>query len=344
MIAEFSKSGDSWMVMNAQVTHRSGTLSGDVLNRPGDFRLRINSALNPTELMALCPPRFQHALADWEFQTSPVVQATLSGESPEWAKISGSGQIWLGKTKFRGALLNSASANCELQNKVVRCDQVHVIRDEGTGTGGFTCDFGQDLLTIQDVETDLSPGVVAAWIDPEIGRVLHPFRFTEPPTIHAAGTVRLRNGSTDDLRIRINARNSFMIQSGGWEIPCQQGSGDFSIFGGDPGNFAVNGAIDVQGAKVSGSKFMAPLLARLEPLGFREPLDAKLKFKLDQVLLHMIPLQMVSGTHSLTLSGSLFILGGLVDLSGDVDNGSHSVRGIGTIQKPIWQLISRGPQ
>ena len=135
-----------------------------------------------------------------------------------------------------------------------------------------------------------------------------------------------------------------MIQSGGWEIPCQQGSGDFSIFGGDPGNFAVNGAIDVQGAKVSGSKFMAPLLARLEPLGFREPLDAKLKFKLDQVLLHMIPLQMVSGTHSLTLSGSLFILGGLVDLSGDVDNGSHSVRGIGTIQKPIWQLISRGPQ
>jgi hypothetical protein len=330
--------------MNAQVTHRSGTLSGDVLNQPGDFRMRINSALNPTELMPLCPTRFQHALADWEFQTSPVVQATLSGTSPEWAKLSGSGQIWLGKTRFRGALLNSAAANCELQNKVVRCDQVHVIRDEGTGTGSFTCDFGQDLLTIQDAEADLPPDVVAAWIDPEIGRILHPFRFTEPPTIHAAGTVRLRNRSTDNLRIRIDTRNPFTFQPGGWEIPCQEGSGDFSIFGGVPAIFAVNGTIDVQGAKVSGSKFVAPLLARLEPLGFREPFDAKLKFKLDRVSFRMISLEMASGSHSLTLNGSLFILGGLVDLTGDVDHGSHSVRGVGTVQKPIWQLISPAPQ
>ena len=38
--AEFSKSGDSWMISNAQLTHRSGTLSGDVLSLPGNFRLR----------------------------------------------------------------------------------------------------------------------------------------------------------------------------------------------------------------------------------------------------------------------------------------------------------------
>ena len=132
--------------MNAQVTHRSGTLSGDVLNRPGDFRMRINSALNPTDLMPLCPPKFQHALTDWEFQTSPVIQATFSGATPEFAKIAGAGQIWLGKTKFRGALLNSASANFELRNNVVRCDQVRVIRDEGIGTGRFTFDLGQDQL------------------------------------------------------------------------------------------------------------------------------------------------------------------------------------------------------
>src|SRR5580704_9547664 len=150
MKAEFSKSGNSWMVMNAQVTHRSGTLSGDILNRPGDFRMRINSALNPTELMPLCPPRFQRALTDWEFQTSPVVQATVSGATKEFAKLSGTGQIWLGKTRFRGALLNSASTNCELRNNVVRCDQIRVIRDEGVGTGTFTCEFGQNQLLVED--------------------------------------------------------------------------------------------------------------------------------------------------------------------------------------------------
>lgn len=219
-----------------------------------------------------------------------------------------------------------------------------MVRDEGTGTGSFTCDFGQDLLTIQNLETDLSPAVVAAWIDPEISRILRPFRFTETPTIQAAGTVRLRNGSTDDLRLRINAQNPFTFQSGGSEIPCQQGSGDFTIFGGDPANFAANGAIRVQGAKISGSKLVAPLLSRLEPLGFREPLDADLKFKLDPVSFRVISLQMVSGSHSLTLNGSLFMLGGLVDLSGNVDGDSHGVRGLGTIQEPIWQLISPGPK
>jgi hypothetical protein len=344
MKAEFSKSGDSWMVMNAQVTHRSGSLSGDLLNRPGDFRMRINSALNPTELMPLCPPRFQHALTDWEFQTSPVVQATFSGESPELAKMSGSGQIWLGKTKFRGALLNSASANCDLQNNVVRCDQVRVIRDEGIGTGSFTCDFGQDQLTIQDVETDLSPAALAAWINPSIGRILRPFRFTETPTIHADGTVRLKSGSAEDLRIRIDVRSPFTYQFGGWEIPCEGGSGVLSILGGDPTNFAINGAISAQRANVSGSKFAAPLLARLEPLGFREPLDAYLKFKLDPVSLRMTPLQFLSGSHSLSLNGSLYFLGGLIDLSGEVDNGPCSVRGLGTIHQPIWQLISPVPK
>jgi hypothetical protein len=51
-------------------------------------------------------------------------------------------------------------------------------------------------------------------------------------------------------------------------------------------------------------------------------------------------LQLVSGSHSLGLAGSLFFLGGLVDLRGTVDSGSFSVRGVGTVQEPIWQLFS----
>ena len=189
MKAEFSRSGNSWMVMNAQLTHRSGTLSGDVLDRPGDFRMRINSTLNPTELMPLCPARFQHALTDWEFQTPPVIQATFSGVTPELEKISGNGQIWLGKTKFRGALANSASADCEFQNNVLKCDQVRVIRDEGIGTGRFTCDLSEEKADDRRGRDELLSEAVAAWIDPSIGRILKPFRFTVTPN-----DSRCRNG------------------------------------------------------------------------------------------------------------------------------------------------------
>jgi len=52
----------------------------------------------------------------------------------------------------------------------------------------------------------------------------------------------------------------------------------------------------------------------------------------------------VSGPHELRLDGSLYLPERLVDLSGDVDNGSFSVRGLGTIQEPIWSLIPPVPK
>jgi hypothetical protein len=328
------------MISNAQVTHRSGTLSGDVLSLPGTFRMRINSALNPTEVLPLCSPRVQRALADWEFQTPPVIQATVSGTSPEVAKVSGTGQVWLGKTKFRNALVNSASASFHLQSNAVRCDQIRVIRDEGIGTGSFTYDFGLDQVTIEDVEANLYPGAVAVWIDPSVGRLLQPFHFTVPPIIHAGGTIQLKNGSTNDLRIRIDSPNRFTYHFGGGEIPFDQGSGDFSVLGTDSTNLAVSGTISVLAAKMSGSKLFAPLLTRLEPLGFREPADLKLSFRLDPDSLRLISFQLVSGSHAVRLTGSLLLPGELVDFAGNVDDGTFHVRGLGTIQDPIWQLIS----
>ena len=344
MKAEFSKSGNSWMILNAQVTHRSGTLSGDVLSRPGDFRLRIDSALNPTELAPLLPSRLQRALIDWEFQTSPVIQATFSGPSPNLAGLSGSGQIWLGKTNFRGALLNSGSANCELRNNVVRCDQVRVIRDEGTGTGRFTYDFSQDQLTMEEFDATLSPAVVAAWFDPAIESILKSFRFSRPPTMRATGTVQPGEEYADDLRLQIDAQSPLACQFDGWEIPFERGSADFSALGSGPAGFTVAGTVRAQGVKVSRSKFLAPLLTLLEPLGFHEPLTSSLKFKLDTISLQIISLQLVSGPHEMRLDGSLSLLRDLVDLSGNVDNGLSYVRGRGKIQEPIWQVMSRVPK
>jgi hypothetical protein len=340
MKAEFSKSGDSWMISNAQVTHRSGTLSGDVLSLPGDFRMRINSALNPTEVLPLCTPRVQRALADWEFQTPPVIQATVSGTSPDFARVSGTGQVWLGKTKFRSALLNAASASFRLENNAIRCNQIRVIRDEGIGTGRFIYDFGQDQVTLEDFEANLYPGAAALWIDPSVGRLLQPFHFTDPPIIHAGGTIQLKNGSTNDLHIRIEAPNRFTYHFGGWEIPFDHGSGDFSVLGTGSTNLSVSGTVSVLSAKMSGSKLFAPLLTRLEPLGFREPLDLKLSFRLDPESLRLISFQLVSGSHAVQLTGSLFFPEELVDFAGKVDDGALHVRGFGTIQDPIWQLIS----
>ena len=166
-------------------------------------------------------------------------------------------------------------------------------------------------------------------------RFLQPFRFKDTPIIHAAGTIRRRNGFEDDLRFQINALNPFSYQFDGWEIPFEKGSGDFSVLGGNAMNRTANGTINVQGSRVNGSKFLAPLLARLAPLGFREPLDAKLSFKLDALSLRMNSLRLVSGSQAVRLSGALYFPGGLVDLSGEVENSSVVVRGVGTVQRGL---------
>ena len=102
----------------------------------------------------------------------------------------------------------------------------------------------------------------------------------------------------------------------------------------------VSGTVSVLAANISGSKLFAPLLTRLAPLGFREPVDLKLSFRLDAGSLRLISFQLVSGSHAVRLTGSLLFPGELVDFAGNVDDGILHVRGFGTIQDPIWQLIS----
>jgi hypothetical protein len=58
----------------------------------------------------------------------------------------------------------------------------------------------------------------------------------------------------------------------------------------------------------------------------------------------MPSLEIFSGSHSLRLAGSLLFFGDLINLSGNGDNGAFKVRGFGTIQEPIWELISPLPK
>jgi hypothetical protein len=227
--AEFSKSGESWMISNAQLAHRSGTLSADLLRLPGNFRMRIYSTINPTEVLLLLPPRAQRVLSEWQFETSPLLQANLSGSTPEFGRLSGTGQLWLGKTRLRGSLLNSASARFVLEGRLAHCDPVQVSRDEGVGNGSLTYDFGTDALTVEHFEANLYPQAFATWVHPAAAKIVQSLHFSKPPNISAQGSVRYSEGSADDLRLRIESQASFVYNFDGWNIPFDNGTGEFAL-------------------------------------------------------------------------------------------------------------------
>jgi hypothetical protein len=338
MKAEFSESGHSWMVMDAQLTHRSGTLTADVLNQPGCFRIRFNSALNPIELAPLWPTKFQEALGEWDFQTPPVVQGTFFGPSREIARLSGSGQAWLGKTRFRGALLNSASATFELRNDVLNLTQVRVARDEGSGIGQLAWDLHQGRINIENVEARLAPGAMMAWVDPKVAKYFQPFRFTATPDIRAAGTVQFADGRYD-VRVEIGTADPWTYESGDTGITATKGSADVHLSGSDSSRLTLSGILGAQGVIISTSKFLGPLFAQLRPHGFREPLNMNLNFKFDLDSLQLISLQLVSNSRETDLSGKFYFPAGIIDLNGNAGDGSIGVRAFGTVQNPTWNLI-----
>lgn len=342
MRAEFSKSGHSWMVMNAQLTHRSGTLTADVLNQPGHFRIRFNSALNPIELAPLWPTKFRNILGEWEFQTPPVVQGTFFGPSRAIARLSGSGQAWLGKTRFRGTLLNSASAIIELRNNVLGFTQVRVARDEGTGIGQLAWDLHQSRISIEDVEAKFFPGAMVAWVDPKVAKYFQPFRFAATPDIHASGTVKFADGIAYDLRVEIATVDPCTFELGGKDISARKGSADVYVSGSNSRYPMLSGIIAAQGATISASNFFGPLLAKLGPHGFREPLDINLNFKCDSESLQLKSLQLLSNTRETALSGKFYFPGGIVHLNGNA--GLIGVRAFGTLQNPSWELIPPAPR
>jgi len=185
--ANFSKDGLTWMLTDAEVGHRTGTLAGEVLRRPGEFRLRLQSGIDPQALAPLLASSFQERLAEWEFQASPVLQVNLRGDAPFPDRLTGSGQIWLGHTKFRGVSFNSGSARFQVRDGVINFDAVRIARDDGDCTGAFAFDAGNGALTLKSLEAKVSPVALATWLRPELSRQLEGFRFEQNPAVVAEG-------------------------------------------------------------------------------------------------------------------------------------------------------------
>jgi hypothetical protein len=71
----------------------------------------------------------------------------------------------------------------------------------------------------------------------------------------------------------------------------------------------------------------------------QEPFTLDLRFETAGENLTIETLKLWSAGHSLNLTGSIGLLGGLVDLSGAVDGEGPFARVTGTIESPEWQVV-----
>ncbi len=202
---EFAWDGARTMLRDIRLRHRSGQLNADLFDAPDDFRLNLDSSLLPAAFEPVLPEKFRPLLRQWGGQRSPNIHLALRGTSRAPASWHGEGTLALGRTRFRGVWMNSASANLRFGDGILAVDDFRVTRDEGTGTGSFAYDAPKREIRLTNVETTLKPTDAIMWIEPRFYEHVVPYRFHRTPHVTANGVVQFGPGKQTHLQIDVDA-------------------------------------------------------------------------------------------------------------------------------------------
>jgi hypothetical protein len=204
LTADFSWDGERTLVREVRVRQQTGQLRADVFDAPNDFRLNVESTISPEALRPLVPPKANEFLREWQWQRSPAIRMTIRGTDHNPENWQGDGTIALGRTRFRGTWMNDANARIHFADGAVSCEDLHVSRNEGTGSGSFTYDFKKHEVRISNVRSSLYPAEAIFWIDPKTSKTVAPYKFRRPPNVVANGIYQFHGGKNTRLEIKVD--------------------------------------------------------------------------------------------------------------------------------------------
>jgi len=207
LTADFSWDGERTLVRDLRLRHQTGQVRADLFDAPADFRLNIESTIVPEAVRGIAPPEMNEFLRQWEWQRSPAIRLAIRGQDHNPGTWKGDGSVILGRSRFRGAWMNSADAEIHFADGALTCEDLHVARNEGSGTGSFTYDFKKHEVRISNIKSSLNPAEVIFWIDPKIWNAVVPYKFRRPPSVTANGLYQFRGGKNTRLEIKVEGAN-----------------------------------------------------------------------------------------------------------------------------------------
>jgi len=202
--AEFSWDGERILVRDLRLNQKDGQLKAALLSTPGDFRLNVESTLNPGVVKPFLSPEMQSFLGEWEWPRPPSIHLEIRGPDQKPETWKGDGTIALTRTRFRGAWLNSATSKIRFGDGAVTYDNFRVVRDEGVGSGSFTYDFKKHEVRFSNIKTSLHPADAILWIDPKLLKSVTPYKFKQPPNLAAEGLYQFGGGKNTKFEVRVD--------------------------------------------------------------------------------------------------------------------------------------------
>jgi hypothetical protein len=202
--ADFSWDGERTFIRELRVRHQTGQLRADLFDAPKDFRLNIESTISPEAVRPLVPPQTNEFLREWQWQRSPAIRMVIRGTDHNPETWQGDGTVVLGRTRFRGTWMNDANARIHFADGAISCEDIHVTRNEGAGSGSFTYDFKKHEVQISNIRSSLYPAEAIFWIDPKTSKTVAPYKFRRPPNVVANGVYQFRGGKNTRLEIKVD--------------------------------------------------------------------------------------------------------------------------------------------
>ncbi len=111
---------------------------------------------SPHPVRATPGPKEQEFLKQMEFKDNPYVQVEVQGDKPDFASVTGSGVMKMGRTAMRGAWFDSLEAKLQIANRAVSYNDFTIKGRGGTGTGSFVYDFGGGQVRLQNINSSSS--------------------------------------------------------------------------------------------------------------------------------------------------------------------------------------------
>jgi AsmA-like C-terminal region len=205
--ADFSWDGERTLVRELRVRHQTGQLRADLFDAPNDIRLNLESTISPEAVRAVVPLQANEFLREWQWQRSPAIRMSIRGTNRDPGSWQGEGTVTLGRTRFRGTWMNDANTRIHFAEGAVTCEDIHVTRDEGSGSGSFTYDFKKHEVRISNIRSSLYPAEVIFWIDPKTSKTVVPYKFRRPPNVVANGVYQFRGGKNTRLEIKVDGES-----------------------------------------------------------------------------------------------------------------------------------------
>lgn len=205
LTGDFSWDGERTMLRDVRVRHETGEVLADLFDAPQDFRLNVQSTINPAAIAPIASADLRRFLGEWEWPRTPAVHMQIRGPSRNPETWSGEGSVALQRTRFRGVWMNNANAEVRFGDGALTFNHLKVTRDEGIGTGAFTYDFKKHEVRVDNVVTTLRPAEAIYWVEPKLHNAVLPYKFRNPPHLTVNGVVQFQGGRYSRLEIGVDA-------------------------------------------------------------------------------------------------------------------------------------------